>query len=210
MRLARGVALAGALLALLVGGADSAAAHAVRKSGPYEIEMGWRGEPALAGSPNSVEVTVSRDGAPLIVPAGALSVEVSYDGAAVTLPLVPTDSPGILEASLTPTRPGTYAFALNGRVRGRQVAVRASCGDSSFDCVEASAGAEFPVKDPSVGQLAQRLSSESNRVEKANHQADDARTIALFAVVPAAIGLVLGAIALATSIRSRRRGEGEA
>jgi hypothetical protein len=172
--------------------------------------MGWGEEPTHVGSPNSVEVTVfGADGEPLAVPAGALSVEVSYADTAVTLPLVPTESLGTLEAQLTPTRPGTYAFAVSGRVQGRQVQARATCSPSTFNCVEGSAGPQFPVKDPSAGQLAQRLSSEADRVASANKQADDAHTIALFAVIPAALGLALGAVALVTSMRGRRRRKAE-
>ncbi len=167
--------------------------------------MGWGEEPTQVGSPNFVEVIVSDLRGPLAVPAGALSVEVSYGDSAVTLPLVPTGAPGTLEAALTPTRPGTYSFEISGRVDGQPVQVRATCSESTFNCVETSAGPEFPVKDPSAGQLAQRLSSETNRVENASNQADDARTIALFAVIPAALALALGGFAAFTSIRSRRR-----
>jgi len=90
-------------------------------------------------------------------------------------------------------------------VDGKPVQVRASCSEATFNCVETSAGPQFPVKDPSAGQLAERLSSEASRVENASKQADDARTIALFAALAAALGLLLGGAALVTAMRGRRR-----
>lgn len=210
MRSLGALLVAAAALALLLVAPGAASAHVTKPAGPYRIEIGWSEEPARVGSPNAVEVTVlGADGEPLAVPAGALSVEVSYADTAVTLPLVPTESLGTLEAQLTPTRPGAYAFAVSGRVRGRQVQVRAACSASTFNCVEGSAGPQFPVKEPSPGQLAQRLGSEAARVASANKQADDARTIALFAAIAAALGLILGGAALVAATRGRRRRKAE-
>lgn len=198
----KGFVLAVALLASLAGGVAQASAHVVKESGPFEVELGWGVEPPQASAENFVEVTVSAvHGGAVTVPAGALSVEVVYDGKAVTLPLVPTEQPGVLEAGLTPTRPGTYAFNVSGSVRGRPLDVSAACSESSFECVDAAADTEFPVKDPSAGELAQRLSSEADRLERANDRADDARTLAI-------VALALAALALAISVRAGRRRRG--
>jgi hypothetical protein len=208
MRVACGAALAGALLAVLVGGAAPAAAHVSKRSGSFEVELGWAQEPPHADGQNAVELIVSDlSGAPVAVPAGALSVAVVYDGDSVTLPLVPTEDPGTLEAPLTPTRPGTYSFRVSGRVHGQQLDVSATCSASTFECVEDSAGPEFPVKDPSAGQLAQRLQSESGRVRRADERADDAQTLAIVALAVGALALGLAAIAVAVALARRRRGE---
>jgi hypothetical protein len=198
-----------ALLALLPAfflllGAASAPGHVTEESGSLEVTLGWGEEPPRVGSENFVEIEVSdAQGAPVAVPPGALSVEVVYGDAAVTLPLVPTAAAGVLEARLTPTRPGTYAFNVTGTVHGRPLDVGTTCSESTFECVEIAAGTEFPVEDPSSGELAQRVSSESDRVEETSDRADGARTIAILA-------LALAAVALATSIRAarRRRGSG--
>ena len=93
----RGVVLAAVLLVSLAFGLAAAAAHVIKQSGPFEVELGWGVEPPQAGAENLVEVTVSgAGGAAVAVPAGALSVEVIYDGKAVTLPLTPTEEPGVL------------------------------------------------------------------------------------------------------------------
>ena len=37
--------------------------------------------------------------------------------------------------------------------------MRATCSEATFQCVEESYVAQFPVKDPSAGELSQRLSA---------------------------------------------------
>jgi hypothetical protein len=189
------------LLALLACGAATASAHVTEKSGGFEVEMGWGEEPPRVGAQNFVEVNVSDGhGDPVAVPAGALSVEVVYGSSAVTLPLSPTPAPGSLEAPLTPTRPGAYAFNVSGSIDGQPLDASASCSESTFECVETDAANEFPVRDPSAGELAQRLGSEADRVEEAGDKADQAGMFALAV-------LAVAALALAISIwTARRRG----
>ncbi len=199
-----GAVLFGILLALLAGGAGQAGAHVSKRSGPFAVELGWGVEPPQAGAANFVEVAVSDAGrgTPVAVPAGALSVEVVYGGAAVTLPLTPTEEPGALEAALTPTRPGSYSFSVTGSVRGQPLDVGAACSESTFECVGTAAATEFPAKDPSAGELAQRLRSEADRVGDAGDRADGAHTLAV-------VALALAVVALAVAVRAgRRRGSG--
>jgi hypothetical protein len=179
-------------VALLV--VPTASAHVEKESGPFRVELGWGVEPPLTGLDNFVQVEVAdAPGAPIAVPAGALSVEVAYGASAVTLPLVPAEQPGELRADLIPTRPGTYAFHVDGTVRGRALEVGATCSEATFECVEDAAGAEFPVRDPSSGELAQRLLRESERVQQASDDADSAHSLAI-------VALALAAAALATAI----------
>lgn len=199
----KSVVLTVVMQALLMGGAALAPAHVTEESGSFEIEMGWGEEPPRLDVENFVEVSVSNvRESPVAVPPETLSVEVIYGDTAVTLPLVPTRVPGTLEARLTPTRPGTYAFTVTGIIQGQLLDVSATCSESTFECVDMAAGTEFPVDDPSAGELALRLSREADRVEEADDQAESARTLAI-------IALALGAIALAGSMRAvRRRGSG--
>ncbi|HET6998250.1 MAG TPA: hypothetical protein VFI03_06635 [Solirubrobacterales bacterium] len=193
-----GVALVALLLGMLAIGTTSALGHVTERSGPFEVELGWGEEPPQVGHENFVEVLVSdARGAPVSVPPGALSVEVVYGSAALTLPLVPTAAKGSLEAKLTPTRPGTYTFHVSGTVRGQSLDASATCSEATFECVEATAGTEFPVEDPSAGELGQRLISESARLAEANDSADSARTLAI-------VALALAAVALAASVRAVR------
>lgn len=193
------IVLAAALGMLLTYGVAPAPAHVTEESGAFEVELGWGVEPPQAGAENFVEVSVSDShGAAVAVPAGALAVEVVYGATAVTLPLVPTPEPGTLEARITPTRPGTYTVNVSGSVDGRSLDAGATCSESTFECVGTSAATEFPVKDPSAGELAQRLSSEAARVEAAGEKADSARTLAI-------VALALAAAALAVAVRAARR-----
>jgi hypothetical protein len=182
---------------------STASAHVEKASGPFRVELGWGVEPPLTGLDNFVQVEVAdAGGAPITVPAGALSVEVAYGASAVTLPLVPGEGPGELRAELVPTRPGAYSFDVSGRLRGRSLAVSASCSESTFECVEDASGAEFPVKDPSSGELAERLLRESERVREAREDADSAHSTAVAALALAAAAL---ATAVGVGLRGRRK-----
>jgi hypothetical protein len=192
-----GKLIAAAFSAVLLAGllvTSTASAHVAKDSGPFRVELGWGVEPPLTGLDNFVQVEVAESaGAPVAVPAGALSVEVAYGASAVTLPLVPAAAPGELRAELVPTRPGTYAFHVGGTVGGRALEVSATCSEATFECVEDASGTEFPVSDPSSGELAQRLVRESGRVRQTGDDADSARSLAV-------VALALAAAALATAV----------
>ena len=209
MRRSPRIVLAAAVAAFLSLGVCTAGAHVVKRSGSFKVKMGWGDEPPVLAGHNFVEVEVSdaATGAPVAVPAGALSVEVSYGGRSVSLPLGPSDTPGLLQAPITPTRLGTYGFSVTGDVYGKPLDITATCSESTFECVEAGAGNEFPVKDPTAGELAQRVSSEAQRVEQASSRADGARTLAVIGLAIGAIGLATGVVALAAAVRVGRRRE---
>ena len=155
--------LALALPAAALAIAPAATAHVTKASGPYRLEIGWGNEPALAGSVNFVQVeTTNASGAPVAVPAGALTAEVTYGERAKTVPLVPTEEPGELRGGLIPSLPGSYAFEVTGTLQGNTVDVRATCGEATFECVESAASVEFPVTSPTTGEVAQRLDRESS------------------------------------------------
>src|SRR3954449_1549422 len=136
----------------------AATAHVEQRSGPFRVTMGWAEEPPYSGSPNAVEVEVRRrDGAPVAVPPGALGVQVGFGRAAVTMALTPTEERGSLRAAIVPTRPGTYAFHVSGSLRGHDVDAQATCSSATFDCVLEPTDIQFPVKEPSTGQLAERV-----------------------------------------------------
>jgi len=201
-----GAILAAVLVALLAFGAAAAAAHVTEEAGSFEVELGWGLEPPRLGAENFVEVEVADAGGnPVAVPSGALSVEVVYGDRAITLPLTPTGRPGALEARLTPTRPGSYGFYVSGSVDGTPLDAGATCSDSTFECVEAGGAVEFPVEDPSAGELAQRLSSEAGRVEVAGERAAEAGDEASGAQALALAALALAAAALAFALLARRR-----
>jgi hypothetical protein len=141
-------------------------------------------------------------GAPVPARLGKLQAEVSFGAARTTLALEPGGGPGKLRAAIEPTRPGTYAFHVTGTVAGRGVDVGATCSQATFDCVTDAGSIQFPARDPSPGQLAQRVARGLPRAERAADTADSGRTIAIVALALAAAAL---AVALSGRLRGRRR-----
>jgi hypothetical protein len=190
-------------VALVLAFPAAAAGHVEKRSGPFRVTMGWAEEPAYSGSLNAVEVEVAgRDGAPTAVPPGSLDVEVTFGKALASMEPVPTDERGKLQAKIIPTRPGTYAFHVTGAVRGQAIDAQATCGGATFDCVLEPAGIQFPVKEPSPGQLAERVERGLPRAERAAEDADGGQTIAVIALVVAGLSLAMGTAAVARQRRS--------
>src|SRR4051812_23692572 len=169
----RGRSCLSVAIVLLLVSAGSAQAHVEKRSGPFRVTMGWGVEPPYSGALNYVEVELAdRAGDPVAVPPGALEVEVTFGTALTSLPLLPAGAPGKLRATIIPTRPGTYAFHVTGTVRGRSLDVQAACSPGTFDCVVDPVAIQFPVKEPTAGQLAERVARGLPRAERAADRAD--------------------------------------
>lgn len=199
--------------------AGPAEAHEGRVVGGFRYLVGWDTEPAYTGVSNAVHVSVTEAGGPPVTDIGdSLRVEVSKGGDKVTLSLVAGTAtagpgpPGEYRAVLTPTRPGAYTVRLFGTIRGQAVDQSFTSSDTTFDEVRDAASVQFPAMDPSPGQLATRIERELPRIGArtdavearlvtAAHRADQARALALAAIVAGGLGLVAGA----TNI-GRRRG----
>ena len=204
-----------------------ASAHTEKQVGRYSFEVGFGTEPAYAGQPNSLQVTISRDGKPATDLAGRLDglmAHAYYGGKAdpkldnAMMPLEPYfgddwGTPGDYRSFFVPTQPGAYTFALEGKLGAQKINLVVPSGPKTFGDVLDPAKTALPaVKDPTTGQLAQRLDREATRVNgtiaaaaAAQRDAEDAagqaRMLALGGLLVGAVGLVLGALALA---RSRR------
>lgn len=188
------------MAAVLVGSLVSLAAHEKKIAGALELVIGWADEPALAGLRNAVVVTVADRQGPVKEAVGSLSVEIAFGSERMTLPLEPAaDRPHEFRAWLVPTRAGTYTFHVTGTLRGQGIDVTSTCADDTFHCVQDSAAIQFPVKDPSTGQLADRIERTLPRAELASETAASAKSLAIAALVVS----VLGAAAI---VLGRRRG----
>lgn len=213
---AGGVVLAGVGLAAgLAAGAGPVAAHEERTAGGVRLDVGWGDEPAYTGVRNSVQVvlTEAATGQPVSGAGGSLQVVVSKGSDAVTLPLVADGSAGDHRAWLIPTRPGAYTFRVTGTIRGQAVDESFTSGPSTFNEVEEAAAIQFPVKDPSAGELATRIDREVPRLggrlevaeaeaQAATSEVDGARTLSLIGLVSGLAGLAAGGAAL---VSARRR-----
>ena len=177
----------------------TALGHVTKVSGLHQVTIGWGEEPAYAGLENFVEVEVREaSGKPVDDLGDDAAVEVTFEDERISLPLVPGEEPGEFRATIVPTRPGTYSFRVTGRADDETVEATASCSEATFDCVVSQAEVQFPVQDPSTGEIAERLDQELSRDE-----GDGGGDSALSIVALIASLLALGAVGWLT-MRSPR------
>ena len=147
-----------------------AAAHETKAVGGMRLTVGWGEEPAFSGFRNFVEVDVA-DGAghPVVdLGGGALSAEVSFGDERIPLSL----RAGAWTAGQVPRVAGAHEA---GNIQLSYHRHDQGPGDrhdvdllrQTFACVADVSDIQFPVKDPSAGQLADRISRELPRAEGA-------------------------------------------
>ena len=178
---------------LLMAATAPALGHEKKAVGPVHLVIGWGTEPAVSGSRNSVEVEIQdRAGKPVVDGTAQLSVQVTFGDQTVQLPLLPSgDRPGHYSAWLVPTRAGTYTFHLAGKVKGQTIATTSTCSDKTFDCVVDGSDMQFPAKDPTNAELADRLSRSLPRAERATAAATRAWWMAVAAIVLSACAVAV-------------------
>ena len=163
--------------------------------GQYVMEVGFRDEPAYLGQPNALALSVEQYATggtePVNDLAATLSAEVSKDGQAMNLPLVPVGE-GEYEAAFVPTATGDYTFRISGAIGEATVDESVTSGPTTFNSVEPLSAIEFPQSLPDPVQL-------QTAVAEANAAASTARTLGVVAIVAGVLGLILGALALARS-----------
>ncbi len=205
--------------ALVLLPASPAVAHEDREVGDYMFVVGFGNEPAYAGIPNSVELLLfDQAGEPVTDLREGLEVEVGFGDQTASYPIEPFfevgefGTPGDYRAWFIPTRPGGYSFHFTGEVNGQRVNEAFTSGEKTFDDVLDPTDVEFPVQDPTVGQLSGRIEREVPRLESAiadvranaaaaSDDASSATTFAIVALVVGALGLIVG---IASVIRGRR------
>jgi hypothetical protein len=117
-------------------------------------------------------------------------------------------SPGEFQAPLIPTRPGTYSFHLTGTLDdGDQIDEVFTSGEGTFHDVEDPAALQFPVEDPTAGELAERLERVDERlgslqrlIRQSGPEEAGSGSLALWVAIGAG---VLALIALAVGARRR-------
>jgi hypothetical protein len=212
------VPLAGAVIALFVLAAP-ALAHEEKEVGRYSFVVGFGQEPAYAGIPNSVELLLfDASGKPVTKLSEGLQVEVGFGDQTAKYPIEPYfevgefGTPGDYRAWFIPTRAGRYSFHFTGSVNGQKVDQTFTSGPKTFDDVQDPTGVEFPVQDPTVGELADRIGREVPRLDAsigevrsaastASDDASSASKLAVIALVIGALGVVVGIVSL---VRGRR------
>jgi hypothetical protein len=209
----------GLLLTMLVLLSGSAAAHEEREVGELTMVVGFGQEPAYAGQPNSALLLLSRGGKPITDLGDTLSVTIGFGDQSKDLSVEPFfeigefGTPGDYRAWFIPTRAGQYVFHFTGTIHGTKIDETFTSGPKTFDDVVNPTDVEFPVQDPTNGELADRIDREIPRLEasiaevktslkSAADDASSARNLALIGVVLGALGLI-AAIAAITMTRRR-------
>jgi hypothetical protein len=163
--------------------------------GKYVMEVGFRDEPAYLGQPNALALSVEQYATggtqPVNDLAATLSAEVSKDGQAMELSLVPVGD-GEYEAAFVPTATGDYTFHISGTIGEETVDESVTSGPTTFNSVEPLSAIEFPQLLPDPVQL-------QTAVADANAAATTARTLGIAGIVAGVLGLVVGALALTRS-----------
>jgi len=207
--------MAGLLIPLLAG---PAAAHEERTVGKYHFVVGFGDEPTYAGEKNSVILLLSdAKDKPVIDLTDTLKVAVTTGSAEpLQLSMEPNfevgefGTPGDYRAWFIPTTPGAYSFHFTGTIKGQKIDQTFKSGPTTFDEAKDPAEIQYPVKQPTGGQLATRADRETARVDAAlateRDQAKDAaasaRTLAIIGLVVGALGLIAAIVALARGRRS--------
>jgi hypothetical protein len=202
--------LAGLLIPLLAG---PAAAHQAKTVGKYHFVVGFGDEPAYAGEKNSVQLLLAdANDRPVTDLGDTLKVAVTTGSAEpLQLSMEPFfevgefGTPGDYRAFFIPTAPGSYSFHFTGTIKGQKVDQTFKSGPQTFSDIDDPAQVQYPVKQPTGGQLATRADRETARInaaltaerDQAKSDASSARTLAVLGLVVGALGLVAGVVALA-------------
>ena len=190
-----------------------ALAHEGRSQGDLELVVGFGTEPAYAGQPNSVQLVLVHDGDPVVGLGNTLDVEVSFGDQTQQFTLEPNfavgafGEPGDYRAWFIPTRSGQYTFHFTGTIDGEDVDETFTSGPRTFGDVEDPKQIQFPVQDPTNGELAERIDREVPRLSSATEEvkaaaaaadadASSAQTFAILALAVGALGVALAAGAL--------------
>jgi hypothetical protein len=207
--------LAALLIPLL---AAPASAHEAKTVGKYHFVVGFGDEPAYAGEKNSVQLLLAdATDKPVTDLTDTLKVEVTTGSAEpLKLAMAPNfevgefGTPGDYRAFFIPTAPGSYRFHFTGTIKGQKIDQTFTSGPQTFSDIEDPAQVQYPVKQPTGGQLATRADRETARINAAltaeRDQARDdlasARTLAIIGLIVGVLGLVAGGAALLLRRRS--------
>ncbi|TMK19262.1 MAG: hypothetical protein E6G68_06265 [Actinobacteria bacterium] len=197
-----------AVTALVLLVAAPAFAHEERTigGGRFHVEVGWATEPVYGGYPNAVQVLLhDKNDKPILDLGDTLKVDVSSGGKTRSLSFEAAfepggdGTPGDYRASLIPTRPGTYAFRVNGTIKGVKIDETFTCSDKTFGRsdrrTERSPGGLDQVREGRrVARQDARLRGDWSRCDRVDRRGGRQR--------PAPEGVALSGTCVAPSSRS--------
>lgn len=191
----------GLMLLALVAYVGTASAHEHREVGDYEITIGFKGEPALVGQPNGLDLRVAKghgdDGTPVEGLAETLQAEIRYGDQSMPLTLRGVwNTPGAYTADVIPSAVGAYTFHISGTIEGTEIDETFTSGPETFSEVGGVEALTFPAAGAADAEA-------DSAVQDAQDDADSARMLATIAIAVGAAGLALGVIGMAAARRGR-------
>ncbi|MCC7107158.1 MAG: hypothetical protein IT307_18655 [Chloroflexi bacterium] len=172
-----------------------ALAHERRDVGPYQLVVGFTGEPAIQGQPNGIDLRITDRATQQPVEGAEKSLKATIafgGGQAKEFPLRAVfQKPGAYTADLIPTRAGAYVFTFAGTINGQQVNEKFESGPGRFNDVQAASSLQFPTAEPAAADLQRSL-------DEARQQAQTANTLAVAGLVVGVLSLALAGFLLAT------------
>jgi hypothetical protein len=124
-----------------------AIAHEERQVASYDMELGWRNEPAYTTLFNGPEIFVHKQGTGEAVEGleDTLQLEVSYGGQSKLLKLRAVEGDaGHYTADLIPTQPGDYSFHVTGKIEDSAIDETFTSADGKFGSVDPVSDIQFP------------------------------------------------------------------
>ena len=186
-------AVLGAVLTLVAGTAP-ASAHESRDVGEFTFTVGFLDEPVYAGQKSGLDLRIARGDVPVEGAEEALRAEVNFGQETRELEIEPRfGEPGAYRSVFFPTAAGPYTFRISGELEGTAIDESFTSGPETFSEVQDTAGGQFPVVYPAMGDIARDAEAGA-----------DAASTAWIALGLGAAGLVAGMVAIGLALARRR------
>lgn len=207
-----------AVVAALLLTTGTAFAHERRDVGKYQFVVGFILEPAFEGQKNGVDfrVTNKETNQPVEGLEKTLQVEITHvpGNTSKEFPLRTIfRDPGHYTNDLIFTAPGEYRFRFFGTVEGVPVNETFESGPGRFNDMQSSADLQFPTKLPEVREVQAAVRGAQGTAQqaqdtaiKANDSASSARTLAVVGIVVGALGIASGVGSAIVTSKRRRQG----
>lgn len=238
-RLIASTAAAVVVLAAGLVHAPGASAHERRTvAGKYTFVVGFLNEPAYLEEPNGIDlrITNAATNEPVTGVEKTLKADIIVGGQTKTVDVSARfGQQGAYTANIIPTKAGTWVFRFHGTIEGQNVDERFESGPGRFNDVQAKTELQFPVTQPSIGDLAAATGNRTDAtsgaapaaggattadVQRALDSADSAKRtgmiLGIAGILAGLAGLAAaayaltrrpGSIAATTSTTTNRRGE---
>ncbi len=164
----------------------SASAHGSTQVGDYQIEIGFKNEPALQDEPNGLELIVTdvKTNKPVSGLENSLQAEVIFGASKKSLKIEPVEGEeGHYTAFLIPSQIGDYTWHIFGKIADTPVDVTMTSSPTTFASVERKGDYSFPGHEPSLDALQAELQR--------------ARVTAIIGIVIGGVGVLLGIVGVA-------------